>query len=703
MTLDPYGSCPCGSGKKFKWCCQPIYAGIQHAYELYAGGQHETALRVIDDVVREHSGNPEAWGRKAELLFAEGRTEDAEDALQKAFDLNPNYPYGLLLRARFRYQEGELHGALLLARKAVDAYDPEARDHLADAYRMIFEIEFQRNRPVAGRAALQLVVRSQPADEEARAAFDQIFGDKSRLPLSARRDWTTAFRSPPAGIAGARKAAWDRARAAVGARLGDLARAYDALVREDPADAAALFNLGLSRAWLGDNKGALEALDRYLDLEADESAAAEAAALMEVLRLGQGMEEEGDYRTYSAGCRLRDFEALDSLVREWAETRRLIVIRTGQEQEQQGIFQALILELSGGGLVTVGRPAADAGRLGGYLTIIRDVVQLSSPLQEPFNRLREELRSRLQLGVGELDTKVGPASFQDVIAEALLFPIGGKDETAGQRVAEHTQHYYEDRWIHQPRRVLGSNTPVDAVGHTRLRKQLRGVINFIAECAAVTGIGYDFDRLRRKLGLLAGLAKPQAAGSVPADIAALGAAELAALPVEPLSEEQLEQAYQAAHRLDAQELTARFADALVARPPSAERPDRFPWYSFLIQKALKEGEYTGALDLVNAGEKADCEQNEGRRRNDYELRRGQVHVKQGDADGAQDVFQRLIERSPSNLRYRGQAAEAMMALKQGARALRFAEEGLAEARKANDRDSEQYLLELAAAARRQMG
>jgi hypothetical protein len=182
----------------------------------------------------------------------------------------------------------------------------------------------------------------------------------------------------------------------------------------------------------------------------------------------------------------------------------------------------------------------------------------------------------------------------------------------------------------------------------------------------------------------------------------MGTAELAGLKVEGLTLEQLEQAYQAAQKLDAEELAAHFARALVARPPQPERADRFPWYSYLTQRALKEGKTDEALDLVNEGEKADCEHNEGRRRNDYELRRGQVHVKRREADAAEDVFRRLIEREPSNLRYRGAAAEAMLSLQQGARALRFAEEGLAAARQANDRDSEQYLMELAKAARKQV-
>jgi hypothetical protein len=204
---------------------------------------------------------------------------------------------------------------------------------------------------------------------------------------------------------------------------------------------------------------------------------------------------------------------------------------------------------------------------------------------------------------------------------------------------------------------------------------------------------YDFDRLRRKLGLL----------EAPADVSAMGAAELGGLRVEGLPDEQLEQAYQAAQKLDAGDLAAHFARALVARPPRPEHPDRYPWFAYLTQHALRAGHTDEALDYVNEGERVDCEQNQGRRRDDYELRRGQVHVKRGEADAAQDVFQRLIERVPSNVKYRGSAAEAMLSLKQGARALRFAEDGLAAARQQNDRDSEQYLLELVAAAKKQMG
>ena len=261
MALDSYEPCTCGSGKKFKWCCQPIFAGINRAWDQEAAGQHEVALRLMEEVVREHEGNPEAWGQKARLLASQGKVEEAEKALQKAFDLNPNYPAGLLLRASIRFQEGEVPGALLLARRAAEAYDPNARSYLAEVYFIIFECEMRMNRPVAARAALRLVTRFAPAEEEVRKSFDALFGSEGRLPAAARRDYT--FRSPR-NPTEAKRAAWDHAlQSADSPRLTDLVRMFEPLTKEDGNDAAAWFNLGLARAWLGDNPAALEALRRY--------------------------------------------------------------------------------------------------------------------------------------------------------------------------------------------------------------------------------------------------------------------------------------------------------------------------------------------------------------------------------------------------------------------------------------------------------
>src|SRR4051812_12000060 len=146
MALDLYAACPCGSGKKFKWCCQPIHAELERAFQQDASGQHDAALHTMDEVIKAHPDNPEAWGRRAQLLYQMERAEEAEAALDKAQELSPNYPFGFYLRGRFRHMEGELPGALLLFRKAVEAYAPEAGEMLAQIYALIADCELKLNR-----------------------------------------------------------------------------------------------------------------------------------------------------------------------------------------------------------------------------------------------------------------------------------------------------------------------------------------------------------------------------------------------------------------------------------------------------------------------------------------------------------------------------------------------------------------------------
>ena len=189
MSLDPYEPCPCGSGKKFKWCCQPVHVQIDKAFRQDAEGQHDTALRLMDEVCKEHSGNPEVWGRKAQLLYQMDRVEDAETALQRAFDINPNYPFGHYLRGRFRHFEGEIPGRDALS-QGRQVYDPAAHAILASIYALIAECEWKLNRPVAARAALTMAAKLEPGDENYRAGIEQVFGKGSTYPEVARKEYT---------------------------------------------------------------------------------------------------------------------------------------------------------------------------------------------------------------------------------------------------------------------------------------------------------------------------------------------------------------------------------------------------------------------------------------------------------------------------------------------------------------------------------
>jgi predicted Zn-dependent protease len=696
MATDPYASCPCGSGKKFKWCCQPIADAIGRAFQQDDAGQHDAALRTLDEVIAQNPANPEPLGRKAQLLFNLNRIDEAEETLEKAFAINPNYPLGHLLRGSFLQSEGEVVGALQLFRRAAELYDPEARDVLAQVYASIAESELKLNRPLAARAALQMAVKGDPANEMFRQWLDETFGDKDRLPEVARKEYT--FQGLPPDAAPERKAAWQRAlSSAATGKLSDAARGFEQLTGEDAGDAAAWYNLALLRAWLGANGPAVEALDRYVALEADEKKAGEAWALAEVLYCGHGMEEQSDYSEHSVFTRIAGHEQLATLFNQLHQERLLMGLQVSQEE---GVMTGVLLQRPQA--LTAEQLATQPRRLAGFLMLVGNVFRLWNVNGEAVRQAFAELQKRAGPALADAQWRQGPARFHDVLSEVIVYPLNAAgQEEAEQKVRQYAERFFEETWVQRPLHALQGNTPLDAAGHAVLRKKLLGVIAFLQSCAAMTDFPYDFDRLRHKLNLTG--PAPAAAGQPAAqalDFGSMNVAELAALKERPLSDEQLEQAYQAARKLNAKEVTRHFLGQLLARPAKA---DRYPLYSQLIQMDLEERDWDAALDHVNGGEKDDCEHNEGRRRNDYELRRGQVQVKRGEVEAAQEVFERLIARAPDQLKYRGSAAEAMLSARQPARAARFAADGLAQARKQNDRDSEQYFLELSEAARKQGG
>lgn len=705
MPPNPYDNCPCGSGKKFKWCCTTYFDKIELALELAQSGQHDAALRTLEKLTQEHPQQAPVWGYYAHLLYQEGQTDKAEEVLQKAFAVDPNFAMGHLLRGIFRQQEGELIGALMLFRKAADAYDPQAHEQLAQVYEMIARNETMLNRPVAARMALARAVHFSPGDPELREQFEAIFGDESRLPECARKAYN--FRPTAKPI---------NAETAATGRLSDAKKAFEELTAKVPDDPAAWFNLGLVRAWLGEQPAAFEALQKSLELEWDDAKAEETAALCEVLRCGQGMEEESDHLEHRVYMPVRDARALFQLIQVWAQEGRLLAPQTDPEGQ---FFSCMVVEelpalLDTG--TTMARVVANVSVAGG-------VLRMWHTDEESVKKVATEVRDRIQLAVGEPVEGTGPAQFGDLVQDALAYPVRTGDiAQAETKLRDHAANYFENVWAHRSLRSLGTATPLDAAGSKLLRKRLLGLVKFLEDCLNGTSPRkqeggktvpievYDFNRLRHKLG-----AEKQAPGEAPTiavpdddkpalklDFGAMSAADLAALPIDDLTAANLDEAMRAALRLDARELAVQFARAGVAKPADPAKPDRYPLYAALIAGALAEGASAAALKVAEEGAAYDAAHNGGKRANEFTIKKAQLHGKRGDIDAAVREFDELLARNPDEGKFYITAIEAMLSAKQGAKALAFAERGLATARSTNNRDLEGACLELSEAARKQM-
>ena len=168
----------------------------------------------------------------------------------------------------------------------------------------------------------------------------------------------------------------------------------------------------------------------------------------------------------------------------------------------------------------------------------------------------------------------------------------------------------------------------------------------------------------------------------------MNAGELASLDVALASVDQLEQSMRAALKLDARELAVAFAQAGVLKPFDASKPDRYPLYATAILGAASEGDLAKAIQIATQGEQYDAEHNGGGRAVEFGLKKAQLHVRAKDIDGAVVAFDSLIAKHPDEGKFCTTAAEEMLRLKDGPKALYFAEKGLAKARAMGNRDLE---------------
>jgi len=719
MPLDPYVSCPCGSGKKFKWCCASFYPQVEKAFGQERVNQHEAATQTIRELTKSHGDQPAVWGYFAQFLYnsagqqksdeeRNALVEQAEESLTQALKLNPNFGMAHYLRGMFRLNEGEMIGALMLFRKAAEAYDPEATDQLAEVYDRIFRFELMMNRPVASRAALERMVNFLPGDAEVTEQFVALFGPEARLPNCAKKAYSFRPTAKPVS-----------ADSATG-KLSDARKAFEHLTSVTPDDPAAWFNLGLTLAWLGEQPKAVDALLKSVELETDDHRAEEAAALSEVLRCAQGMENDADYLEQSVAFPIRDPQPIMQWLQGMAEAGRLLGV---QQDREAGAMSAMVVEelpslLAAGG-VTMAKVVAK-------LNIAQGFVRFSHPDRATVAAVAEEFRTRVNLAVEAGQDLTTPVNFGDVALEALAYPTQSASlDQAEEKLRDRARHYFEDVWMHRARKSLAGNSPVDAVGSAALRKRTFGAIKFIEDCfagivpqkkigeATVPMAVYDFANLRHKLGLEHVSAAPPNV-AVPADpvapatrgadatrdIGSMNAAELAALDVAAASADQLEQAMRAALKLDARELAVAFAQAGILKPHDTAKPDRYPLYATAILGAAAESGVPKALEVATQGEQYDAEHNGGGRAVEFGLKKAQLHVKAKDVDGAAAAFDSLIAKHPDEGKFYTTAAEEMLRLKSGAKALYFVEKGLAKARSSGNRDLEGHCLELQDAAKR---
>src|SRR2546422_118229 len=127
MSIDPYQDCPCGSGKKLKWCCQKLLKYVEKAEQLLDKGQTTAALQAVDEGLAVDPAS--LWLRriKAEVLMGLGDHETAEKLISGIQADQPGHLPTLQVRLQGEIMRGMLPAAVLTLQEILETVT--AADH----------------------------------------------------------------------------------------------------------------------------------------------------------------------------------------------------------------------------------------------------------------------------------------------------------------------------------------------------------------------------------------------------------------------------------------------------------------------------------------------------------------------------------------------------------------------------------------------
>lgn len=83
MAIDVYELCPCGSGKKLKFCCAGIIDEMTKINRLQANDQPRQALAAIEKLEKSNPDNPWVGTVHGEILLSLGQIEEAQSRLEQ--------------------------------------------------------------------------------------------------------------------------------------------------------------------------------------------------------------------------------------------------------------------------------------------------------------------------------------------------------------------------------------------------------------------------------------------------------------------------------------------------------------------------------------------------------------------------------------------------------------------------------------------
>ena len=512
MPMDPYMICPCGSGKKLKFCCQPISTEMEKVERLIENHQPRMALQILDKLARTNELNPWVITRQAASLMSDERAPDAKTALLKFLRHRSDHPSANALYAMATLQCDGLPEARKAVQRAFRFSIAAEPTIVAGLAHYVCEYHWQLEQFMAARQ--HLVMALQLANDTQREEILNLlmeYDADPTLPFVFRGGQSIPEYTPPE--AATEKVNKAQRLASVGC-WGDAAAQLTEVAEQVDTGSAALWGLiGLYRAWNGDEAAAALALHKSAELDI-----ANFDSAVETEALAQELDRNVPAHCVNLRTTLFDTDSVSRLLTKLDESPLLIKTPAqtpteNQEQPLAGVY-AVLDRIPGE--YQPGIQLSELSRIVGRITVLDSNPEQALPPRALATALEG---AKLQQTITVLMTTAG-----DLVRLAPEFPEEGRtigverpdDEpmtfdyympkaiSAGDRRRlrrEFIERCWGDGWKTHPLRALDGKSPQQAGSDPSTRLKLAAALDCLEAIADDMSSMAPIEELRKEFGL----------------------------------------------------------------------------------------------------------------------------------------------------------------------------------------------------------
>ncbi len=192
MALDQYSICPCGSGKKIKFCkCHDHLAEMVKLDRMIQGDQSVAALDHINHLMKSLPSEPWLLAMKCELLLKLQEAESLEETSAKFIRLQPDNPLAKLFRSFVALMRGNVEEAASLLLQAVGGNTGSAHPMIISAFMNVIESLLQRRWTLSALTHSELLLGLAADNENLSEIAERVYNTvitEDRAAFSSAKD-----------------------------------------------------------------------------------------------------------------------------------------------------------------------------------------------------------------------------------------------------------------------------------------------------------------------------------------------------------------------------------------------------------------------------------------------------------------------------------------------------------------------------------